>query len=166
MTGRPDKVQARMDPHIELAHSVRLLLLPHVRLVLVINKVDDRCPAVLVVDIVSKARGIDDCQFHLELLLLQLSFDDINLCVLFLELLDVSAVVVSRLGELGAKEGVDQSRLSQSGLADDHEGEVSSSLCYNLVTLIGQVGDTAVGGLHVLSQWTDGTVPESLLPLS
>jgi len=41
MTGRPDKVQASVDTKITLLATLGLLLLNHVRLMLVVNKVDD-----------------------------------------------------------------------------------------------------------------------------
>ena len=44
MSRWPDEVQARMYPQIALVTPLRLLLLPHVDLVLVINEIDDGRP--------------------------------------------------------------------------------------------------------------------------
>ena len=95
MTGRPDKIQASVDPKITLFTALGLLFLDHVRLMLVVNKVDNGRPRVAVIDIVSKAGSVDDSEFDLELLLLELSFDDFNFGKL-VELLVVASVVVFR----------------------------------------------------------------------
>jgi hypothetical protein len=100
MTGGPDKVQASVDPKITLLTALGLLLLDHVRLVLVVNKVDNRRPRVAVIDIVSKARSVDDSEFNLELLLLELSLDNFDFGK-FVELLVVASAVVFRKRQLG-----------------------------------------------------------------
>ena len=143
MTGRADKVQGCVNAHIQLLASIGLLLLAHVALVLVIDKVDDGGPRVLVVDIVSKPRGVDHGELDPELLLLEFGFDDIDLGVLVLELLGVSVVVVAGRCELGSKEGVYQGSLAQARLAHDHQGEVRPALCDDAMALVGQIGDPA-----------------------
>jgi hypothetical protein len=45
MSGRSYKVQTRMNSHVDLVLPVRLLFLTHVGFVLVIEEIDDRCPA-------------------------------------------------------------------------------------------------------------------------
>ena len=130
-----------MDAHVELLATIWLLLLAHVALVLVIDKVDDGGPRVLVVDIVAKPRGVDDCKLDPELFLLEFGLDDIDLGVLVLELLCVSIGIVAGRCELGREQGVDQCRLAQPRLADDHDRKVSPSLCDDAMALIGQVGD-------------------------
>ena len=62
MARRANEVQAGMDTEIDLVIATGLLLLQHVRLVLVIEELDNRHPRVAVVDIVAEARGIDDRQ--------------------------------------------------------------------------------------------------------
>ena len=62
MTGRADEVQAGMDSKVNLVLSARLLLLQHVGLMLIIQKLDDRHPRIAVVDVVAEARGIDNGQ--------------------------------------------------------------------------------------------------------
>jgi hypothetical protein len=59
VSSRADEVQAGMDTKINLIDTSGLLLLQHVRLVLIIQKLDDWHPGVAVVDIVSEARGVD-----------------------------------------------------------------------------------------------------------
>lgn len=68
-----------MHPEVNLLLALGLLLLAHVRLMLIVNEVDDGCPRVAVVDIVTEPRGVDDGELRLELLLLELCLDDLNL---------------------------------------------------------------------------------------
>lgn len=106
VTGRTDEVQASMNAEVGLFTALRLLFLAHVNLVLVIDEIDDRCPAVAVVDIVAETGSVDDRQLDLELLLFQLGLDDVDLNSL-VELLGVSPGVVLARRKLGAEERVD-----------------------------------------------------------
>lgn len=134
MTRRPNEIDARMAAEVALLSALGLLLLPHIRLVLVIDKVDDRNPRVAVVHVVAKARSINNRQLDLELLLLKLSLDNLDLREL-VELFLVAPRVVLGRGELRREEGVDKSRFSQTGLADDHHGEVRTALGDDFVPL-------------------------------
>lgn len=60
MAGRSNEVEACVDTQVNLVLAARLLLLEHVRLVLVVEELDDGHPRVFVVDIVAEARGVDD----------------------------------------------------------------------------------------------------------
>ena len=62
MACRADEVQAGVDTEVNLVLAARLLLLEHVRLVLVVEELDDGLPGVAVVDIVTESRSIDDGQ--------------------------------------------------------------------------------------------------------
>ena len=93
MTGGPDEVQASMNAKIALLAALGLLLLNHVRLMLVVNEVDNRRPRVPIVDVVTKARGINDSKLDLELLLLKLGLDNLDLSQ-FVQLLVVASAVV------------------------------------------------------------------------
>jgi hypothetical protein len=97
VTGRPDEVQASVDTKITLLAALGLLLLDHVRLMLVVNEVDDGRPRVAVIDIVTKTWRVDDGELDLELFLLELSLDDLDLREL-VELLVVASVVIFRRG--------------------------------------------------------------------
>ncbi len=55
-----DEVQAGVHTEVNLVLAARLLLLQHVRLVLVIEKLDYGHPRVPVVDVVAEAGSIDD----------------------------------------------------------------------------------------------------------
>lgn len=116
MAGRPDEVQARMHPQVALLAPLRLLLLDHVRLMLVVNEVDDGSPRVAVVDVVTKARGVDNGELDLELLLFEFGLDDLDLGEL-VELLVVTARVVLRGGKLGGEKSVDERGFPKTGLA-------------------------------------------------
>ena len=116
MPSWPNEIQARMHPEVNLILPLGLLLLPHIRLMLVVNEIDNRCPRVAVVDVVAEAGGVDDSELRLELLLLKLSFDDLDLGEL-VELLVVPLVVVLCGGELGREERIDECRFAETGLA-------------------------------------------------
>ena len=49
-----------MNALVKLLQPLRLLLLTHVALVLVVHKINDGRPRVLVVDIVAEPRRVDD----------------------------------------------------------------------------------------------------------
>lgn len=57
-----DEIQARVDTHVNLVCSAGLLLLQHVRLMLVIQELDNRLPGIAVVDVVTKSGGINNGQ--------------------------------------------------------------------------------------------------------
>lgn len=60
---------------------------------LVVNEVYNRCPRVAVVDVVAKSRRVNDRELCFELLLFELSLNDLHLGQL-VKLLVVTAVVV------------------------------------------------------------------------
>ena len=60
MSGRSDEVQAGVDTEINLINTARLLLLQHIRLMLIVQELDNWHPGITVVDIVAKARSIDN----------------------------------------------------------------------------------------------------------
>lgn len=60
MTCRFDKVETGMDTRIEHAGSTRLLFLTHVFFMLLVDKVNDGCPTISVVDKVAKAWRVND----------------------------------------------------------------------------------------------------------
>lgn len=68
-----------MNAQVVLLASIRLLLLPHIQLMLVIDEIDDRRPRITVVHVVAEARSVDDGQLDFEGFLLQLGLDDIDL---------------------------------------------------------------------------------------
>ena len=116
VAGGTDEVEAGMDAEVGLFVALGLLLLAHVRLVLVVNEVDDGCPRVAVVDVVAKSRAVDHSELRFELLLFQLGLDDVHFRQL-VELLVVTASVVLRGGKLGREECVDQGSLAQTRFA-------------------------------------------------
>ena len=114
MSSGPNEIQTRMNPQINLILSLRLLLLPHIRLMLVVDEVDDGRPRVSVVDVVAETGGVDDGELRLELLLLQFGFDDLDFGEL-VELLVVTLVVVLGRRELGGEERVDERGFAETG---------------------------------------------------
>jgi len=93
VSGRANEVKAGMNTQVDLVLSPGLLLLQHIRLVLVIQEFDDWHPRVTVVDIVPKARCVDNGQTDFEELLFQLGLGDLNFNGL-VNLLLVSLLVV------------------------------------------------------------------------
>lgn len=99
----------------------------------------------------------DDDWHTFEELLFQLGFGDLDLDRL-VHLLCVSPLVVGVVLDCSGEQGVDEGSLSKSRLASnltrsvwvrpvesaraDHDGEGSTSLGDDLVSLVGQVGDT------------------------
>lgn len=79
VTSRSDEEQASMHTQVGLLCTLRLLLLPHIRFMLVVNEVDDWAPRVTVVDIITKAGGVDDSELDFERLFLELGLDDFDL---------------------------------------------------------------------------------------
>lgn len=79
MTSGSDEEQAGVYTQIGLLCTLRLLLLPHICFMLVVDEVDDWTPRVTVVDIITKAGGVDDGELDLERLLLELGLDDFDL---------------------------------------------------------------------------------------
>jgi hypothetical protein len=57
-----DEVQAGVDTEVNLVSTARLLLLQHVRLVLIVEELDDGLPRVAVVDVVAEARCVNDSE--------------------------------------------------------------------------------------------------------
>ena len=79
VTGWTDKVEASMHSEVRLVGPQGLLLLSHIRLMLVIDEVNDGGPRVAVVDIVTKAGSVNNRQLDFELLLFQLRLNDFDL---------------------------------------------------------------------------------------
>ena len=59
---RTDEVEASVDSEVNLVITAWLLLLKHVRLMLVVEELDDGLPRVAIVHVVSKARGVNNGQ--------------------------------------------------------------------------------------------------------
>ena len=78
VAGGADKVQAAVDTHVAELLALGLLVLTHVRLVLIIDKVHNGHPAVAVVGVVAESGCINDGQFDVELLLLELCCTESN----------------------------------------------------------------------------------------
>ena len=102
-----------MDTQVRLFVPLWLLLLPHISLMLVVNEIDDGRPRITVVDIVAETGSVNDGELDLELLLLELSLDNLNLRQL-VELFMVTSIVVFRGRELRRKEGVDEGGLAKT----------------------------------------------------
>jgi hypothetical protein len=154
MAGSTNEVQASMYSHIKLVTSVRLLFLSHKALVLIIDKVDNGSPRVFIVDIVAKARCINNIKFHSELLLLKFSFDDIDFSILVFDLFAVAIRIVAPLSEFSCEQSIDECSFSQTRLSYDHYSEMCTSLGYYLVLLIGKVCVDGLFDEDKAASWT------------
>ena len=88
-----------MYPQVALVLPVRLLLLPHIRLMLIIHKINNWHPRIAVVHVVAETRAVDHRKLGLELLLLKFSLDNLHLGQL-VKLLVVATGVVLRWRKL------------------------------------------------------------------
>ena len=146
MSGRTNEVQTSMHPQINLLRPAWLLLLQHIALMLIIQKLDDRLPAIPVIHIVAEPRGVDNRKADFEELLLQLGLGDFDLDRL-VDLLGVAAAVVGVVLDGGGEEGVDEGRLAQSGFAGDHDGEGGAALGHDFVALVGELRECGQSGV-------------------
>ena len=62
MASGTDEEEAGVDAEVNLLSTTGLLLLEHVGLVLIVEELDDGLPGIAVVDIVAKARSVNDGQ--------------------------------------------------------------------------------------------------------
>lgn len=66
MSGGSDEVQASVHTHIDLVRAAGLLFLQHVRLMLIVEELNDGLPGVAIVDVVPESGGIDHRQANYE----------------------------------------------------------------------------------------------------
>jgi hypothetical protein len=126
VAGGADEVQAGVNTEIDLIRAARLLLLQHVRLVLVVEELDDGLPRVAVVDVVTETRGVDNSKADWGVLVegdgqsngAVPTLGDLNLDSL-VHLLVVSSLVVGIVLDGGGEEGVDEGSLSETRLASN-----------------------------------------------
>jgi hypothetical protein len=119
-----DKVETGVHTEVLLVGTERLLLLAHVALVLVVDKVDNGGPRVAVVDIVAKAGCVNNSELNVEATLLEVGLEDLDLGRL-VELLGKAGVLVRRnakveqwksgKGEVGGPRGPCGSTISGNG---------------------------------------------------
>lgn len=110
-----NEVQACMHALVMQLFPLWLLLLSHIRLVLIVNKVHEWCPTVAVVYIVTKPWRVDNRQVHAELLFLKLSTDHVNFHSL-VELCRMTLCVVRTRSKLCAEQCIDHCQVRASAL--------------------------------------------------
>ena len=88
-----------MNSQVTLLGPLRLLLLAHVRLMLIVNEVDNGQPRITVVDVVTEPRSVNHGQLDFELLFFKLCLDDIDFSEL-VKLLVVTPGVARRWRQL------------------------------------------------------------------
>lgn len=111
-----NEVDTRMNAVIDNVHSVDLVLGLKICVESLFNVLNDRTPGVIVVDEVTKAGGIDDCQSESDSVLFNVGTDGLNGHGLWDDV-KTRALAFTRRVEGGVEESIDQSRLSETGFA-------------------------------------------------
>lgn len=118
VAGGLDEEQAAVDAGVlDVALTLRGKLLSEVGRVLVLDVLDDRVPAAVVVDQVAVTRGIDDVESEANAILLDDVGNGVDLGSRSDDLLGLQTTL--GLDQVGSEDGVDESGLSKTGLACD-----------------------------------------------
>lgn len=116
VTGGLDEEQAAVDTGVlDVALTLGSELLSKVGRVLVLDVLDDRVPAAVVVDQVTVARGIDNVETETNAILLNKVGHGVDLGSGSDDLLGYKTTL--RLDKVRGKDGVDEGRLSETSLA-------------------------------------------------
>jgi hypothetical protein len=141
---RADEVETAVNAcvlDVPVSHGGQLLA--KVGAVLVLNVLDNRVPAVLVVNLVSVARCVDNVKSEPDTI-----FDDnMGFALDFSCLPDCLLRVEPALGlnQMGRENGVNQSRFSQSSRADDYNVELETPLEQLVLDLLGNGVESNIG---------------------
>jgi hypothetical protein len=115
VSGRLDKKQAAVDAGIlNISLSLGSELLAQVGRVLVLDILDDRVPAAIVVDQVAIARGVNNVELEADTILLNDMRNGVNLGSRSNGLVGEHTTLC--IDQVGGKNGIDQGRLAQTGL--------------------------------------------------
>jgi len=127
VSGGLDEEQAAVDTGIlDITFALRCEFLPQVRGVLILDVLDDGVPAAVIVDQITIAGGIDNVESQTDAILL----DDVGNGLDLGGLADRLIGLQSTLGvdQVRSKDGVDQSRLSKTSLANTDDIELETTL--------------------------------------
>lgn len=114
VAGRLDEVDAGMDPIVNNVHAVDLVLGVEVGIVAELNVFHNWAPRIIVVDKVSKARGVNDGEAESHAILLNVGADGLDGNGLWDDIETGAFAFLWRV-EGGVEEGVDKSRLAETG---------------------------------------------------
>lgn len=127
VTGRVEEEQAAVNARVlDVAITHGSKLLAEVCAVLVLDILDDCIPAALVVDLVAISGGVNNVQLELDAILRNDMRHSLNLSSLTHGLVVFKAAL--GVDKVRRENGVDQSTLSESSLADDHDIELEPAL--------------------------------------
>jgi hypothetical protein len=129
-------VQAAMHTIILDVLAIQAALVHEILTKLLVDVVDDNAPAIIGVQPIAKARRIDDVQSEPYAFFLDVQSLLLDARGLLAALLDRCHLTV--LIKIGEEQAVDERRLSQARLADDHQRELEAALHRLSVYLIGQ----------------------------
>lgn len=113
---RFDEIKTCMYTHIHNTFTTGLLFLSHVVFMLIVNKVNDRNPAMTVIHIITKTRSINNGQLDLKHLFLQFSSGDLDLSSFGRDLC-TSLIQVFGLLDGGCEECIDKCCLATTRFA-------------------------------------------------
>jgi len=124
---RLDEEQAAVDTSVlNITFSLGGEFFAEIRRVLIFDVLHDRIPASLVVDLVSIAGGVDDVETEPDTVLLNDMRNSLDLGGRAYGFIWRQAAF--RIDEMGCENGVDERRLSESGLANTYHVELESTL--------------------------------------
>lgn len=140
-----DEEDTGVNSVVNNVHSVDLVLSIEVGIETLLNVVDNGAPRLIVVNEVAKAGGVNDSQAQANTGLLNIGADGLDGDSLGD---NVQAGRLALLGRVqgGVEQSVDQSRLAQTGLANNHHIEVEALSHTLTVPLVGKVGKSNIAG--------------------
>jgi hypothetical protein len=114
VAGRLDEVDTRVDTVVDDVHAVDLVLGIEIGVEALLDVLDDGPPRIVVVDEVAETRGVDDRQAEADTVLLDVSADGLDVDRARGDL-ERRALALLRGVEGAVEQGVDESRLSETG---------------------------------------------------
>jgi len=128
--------------NVAVAHRGKLLT--EIGAVLVLDITDDRVPAAFVIDLVAVSWSIDDVEAETDAIF----SDDVRNGLALRGLLDglVRLKTAFRVDQVGGKDRVYQSRLSETGLTNNHDVELEAPLQELVLNLTSDRVETDIGG--------------------
>jgi hypothetical protein len=143
VAGGLNEEDASVDAVVDNVHPVDLVLSIEVGIEALLDVVDDRAPRLVIVDKVTKAGRVHHSKTKTNTGLLDVGADRLNRDGLGDDV-HAGALAFPRRVERRVEEGVDQGRLAETGLANNHNIEIETLTDTLTVPLVGEVGETNV----------------------
>ena len=143
VTGGLDEVDTGVHSVVHDVHPVNLVLGIEVGIETLLDIVHDWSPRFVIVDEITKTRGINNSQTQTDAVLLNVGTDGLYRYGLWDDV-EAGSLTLPRWVEGRVEEGVDESRFAKSRLTDNHDIEVEALSDTLAVPLIRQVGESDV----------------------